>query len=378
MLEPLDLLAEIDAVNERIRDAGRQRLELVEQFNRELRGLIQSFEDTPDTFRIYVDLVKRLERIARRVEKAHADGSLDYTEHFDKALTVLKKRKFETATKELDRIPVLGLLPRQRQLFEEYKRAYAALRSRCENVESEMREMTAYYQSLQHVEVASFDDLTTLATRIDTYNNAVGAFLEDFFKQAALYGVLKTCIDASYHPELGFPRPPSYENAERLLSFVRKEGMAAIPLHRLLEYAKYSDNKLAHYVADTTAFRQVLESNITWLETLDDIKRRDALKLSLNELGTSLVVKIPRMITFLSKLGAPTEMLTFLRDMQKLVTCGRYETIRATTTVNRKHVEKLQRGMHVDDLKALQDEHVLLTKKLKELQEPRAVELRLA
>jgi len=82
------------------------------------------------------------------------------------------------------------------------------------------------------------------------------------------------------------------------------EDLTSLPLYRLLEYAKYSDSKLSHYVGDTTNFRQVLESNIVWLESLDDIKRRGALKLSLKEPGVSLAVKIPRLIAFLSKLNA--------------------------------------------------------------------------
>jgi hypothetical protein len=327
---------------------------------------------------VYLDLKKRLERIARRIEKAHADNSLDYTERFDKALSVLKKRRFEAATKELDRIPVLGLLKEQRRLFDEYKRSYAGLRARCEGLETKIREKTAYYESLQKIDVSSFDALTSLKEKIAAYNDGVGTFLETFFKEALLMDVLKISLDASYHPELRFPQPPSYENAEKLLSFVLSEGLASLTLYRFLEYAKYSDSKLPHYVGDPTGFKQVLESNIVWIESLGDIKSREALKISLEEPGVSLAVKIPRIIAFLSKLGAATDLLTSLRETQKLVTSGRYEKIRATTVVNREHLEKVQQGTHVADLEALQDERAILVKEIKELQNPRAVELDLA
>ncbi len=377
-MEPLDLLAEIGAINDRIREAGRERLELVERFNHELRDLIRDFEDTPDTFRIYLDLKKRLERIARRVEKAHAENSLDYTERFDKALTVLKKRRFEAATKELDRITVLGLLTEQRRLFDEYKKSYAGLHARCEGLEAEIKEKTAYYESLQEIDVKSFDELASLKEKIATYNDGVGTFLETFFKEALLLDVLRISLDASYHPELRIPQPPSHKNAERLLSFVQSEGLASLPLARFLEYAKYSDSKLPHYVGDPTRFRQVIESNIVWLESLGDIKSRDALKISLEEPGASLAVKIPRIIAFLSKLGAATNLLTFLRETQKLVTSGRYERIRVASLVDREHLEKVQKGTHIADLEALQDERAIVVKKLKELQNPRTVELELA
>jgi len=377
-LEPLDLLAEIGAINDRIREAGRERLELVERFNHELRDLIHDFEDTPDTFRVYLDLKKRLERIARRIEKAHADNSLDFTERFDKALSVLKKRRFEAATKELDRISVLGLLTEQRRLFDEYKKSYAGLRARCEGLEAEIREKTAYYESLQKIDVKSFDALASLKEKIAAYNERVGTFLETFFKEAVLIDVLRISLDASYHPELRFPQPPSHKNAERLLSFVLSEGLASLPLYKFLEYAKYSDSKLPHYVGDPTGFRQVLESNIVWLESLGEIKSREALKISLEEPGVSLAVKIPRIIAFLSKLGAATNLLTFLRETQKLVTSGHYERTRAASLVDREHLEKVQQGTHIADLEALQDERAILVKELKELQNPRAVELELA
>ena len=377
-MEPLDLLSEIGAINDQIREVGRERLELVERFNHELRGLIRDFESTPDTFRVYLDLKKRLERIARRIEKAHADNSLDYTERFDKALSVLKKRRFEAATKELDRILVLGLLKEQRRLFDEYKRSYAGLRARCEDLEAKIREKTAYYETLQKIDVSSFDELTSLKEKIAAYNDGVGTFLETFFKEAPLMDVLKISLDASYHPELRFPQPPSYENAEKLLSFVLSEGLASLTLYRFLEYAKYSDSKLPHFVGDPTGFRQVLESNIVWIESLGDIKSREALKISLEEPGVSLAVKIPRIIAFLSKLGAATDLLKSLREMQKLVTSGRYEKIRATTVVNREHLEKVQQGTHIADLEALQDERAILVKEIEELQNPRAVELELA
>jgi hypothetical protein len=377
-LEPLELLVEIDAINDRISEAGRERLELVERFNQELRHLINDFKDTPDTFRVYRDLTKRLERIARRVGKAHADDLLNYTERFDKTLAALKKRRFETATKELDRIVVLGLLTEQRRLFDEYKRSYIELRARCEGLEAQIREKKTYYESLQKIDFTSLDELISLKEKIDAYNDDVGTFLEAFFKEALLTDILKISLDASYHPELSFPKPPSYKNAKRLLSFVSNEGFASLPLYRFLEYATYSDSKLSHYVSDPTEYRQVLESNIVWLESLVDIKRRGALKISLEEPSVSLAVKIPRIIAFLSKLGAATSLLTSLREIHKLMTSGNYERIRATTLVDREHLEKAKQGAHIADLKALQDERARLVTELKDLQNPRAVELKLA
>ncbi len=374
-MEPDELLTEIDVVNEQIRDVGRMRLELVEQFNQELRALIRSFEETPDTYRNYVDLSKRLERIARRVGKAHSEGLLDHTEHFDKALAVLKKRKFAVALAELDRIPYLGLLARQRQLVEQYRRAYTTRRTRYDAVEREITAKSAYYGSLQHVTVASFEEVSSLEARIEAYNAEAGSFLEAFFRQTPAAVSLKTSLDACYHPELRFPQPPHHDRAQRLLVFLQREGLGSLPVPELVAYASYSDSKLSHYVSDTVAFRQVMEANITWLEALNGIKHRAALKLSLTEPPSSLTLRLPRIIAFLSNRGAPSEMIEFLRDMQRLVTSGRFERIHTATTVDRNDLEQMQRGDHVQDLAALNEEHARLAQELKQLKDPRELEL---
>lgn len=377
-MEPLEVLAEIEAINDRIREVGRERLELVERFNRELRDLIRDFADTDDTFRVYVNLTKRLERIARRIEKAHSENSLDYTERFDKVLTVLKKRRFETATKELNRIAVLGLLSEQRRLFDEYKRGYVSLRAHCDDIEAQIRKKSAYYESLKKIDVGSFDEFTSLKDKIAAYNDGAGSFLETFFKTARLQDILKISLDASYHPELGFPRPQNYENADKLLSFVISEGLGPILLSQFLEYARFSDNKLSHFVKDPPIFRQILETNTVWLETLNDIKRRSTLKISIDEPGVSLAAKIPRIIGFLSKLSASVNLLTALREVQKLVSSGHYEKIRAAGLVEREHLKTVQRGAHVDELNTLRNARAILAEKLKELPEPRVVEQELA
>jgi hypothetical protein len=377
-LEPLEVLAEIKAINDRIREAGRERLELVERFNRELRDLIRDFEDTNDTFRVYVNLTKRLERIARRVEKAHGENFLDYTEQFDKALTVLKKRRFGAATKELNRIPVLGLLSEQRRLFDEYKKKYAMLRARCDDVEAQIRKQSAFYESFKKVDVGSFDEFVVLSDKIAAYNDGASTFLETFFKTASIQDVLKISLDASYHPELGFPRPQNYEDANKLLSFVVSEGLGSILLNQFLEYIRFSDNKLSHFVRDPPIFRQILETNVVWLEALNDVKRRGTLNIFIDEAGVSLAAKIPRIIGFLSKMSAPVDLLTVLREVQKIVSSGRYEKLRAAGLIEREHLRTDQQGAHIDQLNTLRNTGAILAERLKELPEPRLVEQELA
>jgi hypothetical protein len=377
-LKPLEVLAEIEAINDRIREAGRERLELVERFNRELRDLVRDFEDTDDTFRVYLDLTKRLERIARRVEKAHIEDSFDYTERFDKALTALKKRRFDAATKELDRIAVLGILSEQRRLFDEYKKSYTGLRARWKDIETQIRMKSAYYGSLEKVDVSLVDEFVVLRERIAAYNDGASRLLETFFKTARLQDSLKTSLDASYHPELGFPRPQNYENADKLLSFVINEGLGSVLLNQFLGYVKFSDNKLSHFIRDPPIFRQILEPNIVWLEALNDVTRQGTLKISIDEAGVSLAAKIPRIIGFLSKLSAPTDLLTVLREVQKLVSSGNYEKIRAAGLIEREHLKAVRQGAHIDELKSLRDTRAILAEMLKELPEPRVVERELA
>ncbi len=68
-------------------------------------------------------------------------------------------------------------------------------------------------------------------------------------------------------------------------------------------------------------------------------------------------------------------MIEFLRDVQRLVTSGRFEQIHAATTVNRNDLEQMQRGAHTHGLAALSEEHARLAQELEQLKDPRKLEL---
>jgi len=379
LLEPLNLLEEIGKMNEQIHKAHRSRLELVEQFNGEIRSLIADFEDTPDNFRVFVDLMKRRDRIAQRIERARQNEALDYIEHFDKALTVLKKRKFETAKKELDRIPTLGMLAKQRSLCEEYKKAYGSLRARRDELKEKISHLESSSELTNKIDLSRVEELSELTYEFESYNMKVADLLDGYFEANPSRDSLKVGLDAGYIPELNFPKPFSHESAIKLYEFLINEHLSSEPITTLLKYAKYSENKLSHYVSDTTTFRQVMESNIVWLESLGDIKNRAALKLSLGESGDSLLVRIPQIISFLSKISSSSdEVLTFLRKLRKLIISGRYERVKSLYGFDVEQIERLQSGRYLEDLRRLQDKYSDMVKKLEKLPDPRTVETQLA
>jgi hypothetical protein len=379
LLEPLNLLEEIEKTNEEIRKAQRSRLELVEQFNGEIRSLIADFEDTPDKYRVFVDLVKRVNRIAQRIERARQNETLDYSERFDKALTILKKRKFETAKKELDRIPSLGMLAKQRSLFEEYKKAYGSLRAGCDELKEKISSMESSSELINKVDLSRADELAELKSKFKSYNMKVGDVLDGYFKVNPSRDSLKVGLNAGYIPELNFPKPFSRASAVKLYEFLINENLSFEPISTLLKYAKYSENKLSHYVSDTTTFRQVMESNIVWLESLDDLRNRAALKLSLEESSDSLLVRIPQIISFLSKISSSNDdVVTFLRTLRKLIISGHYERIKSLYELDAEQIEKLQSGKYLEDLKRLQDKYSDISKRLETLPDPRTVESQLA
>lgn len=238
-MEPLKLLEEIEKTNEQIREAQRSRLELVEQFNGEIRSLIADFEDTPDKFRVFVDLVKRLNRIAQRIERARQNETLDYSERFDKALTILKKRKFETAKKELDRIPPLGMLAKQRSLFEEYKKAYGSLRAGCDELKEKISSIESSSELINKVDLSRVDELAELKSKFKSYNMKVGDVLDGYFKVNPSRDSLKVGLNAGYIPELNFPKPFSRASAVKLYEFLINENLSFEPISTLLKYAKY-------------------------------------------------------------------------------------------------------------------------------------------
>lgn len=378
-MEPLKLLEEIEKTNEEIRKAHRSRLELVEQFNGEIRSLIAEFEDTPDNFRVFVDLSKRLSRMAQRIERARQNEALDYVEYFDKALTVLKKRKFEIAKRELDRIPSLGMLAKQRSLFDEYKKAYGSLRAGCYELKENISSMESRSELINKIDLSRTGELAELKSKFQTYNMKVGDILDDYFKVNPSRDSLKVGLNAGYIPELNFPKPFSRASAVKLFEFLMNEKVSFEPISTLLKYAKYSENKLSHYVSDTTTFRQVMESNIVWLESLNDLRNRTALKLSLEEPSDLLLVRIPQIISFLSKVSSSNDdVVTFLRTLRKLIISGHYERIKSLYELDAEQIEKFQSGKYLEDLKRLQDKYCDIHKKLETLPDPRTVEAQFA
>ncbi len=378
-MEPLTLLEEIEETNEEVRKAHRSRLELVEQFNGEIRSLITEFEDTPDNFRVFVDLKKRLNRLAQRIERARQNGTLDHIEYFDKALTILKKRRFEIAKKELDRIPSLGLLAKQRSLFEEYKKAYGSLRAGCDELKEKISSMESSSALINKVDLSRADELADLKSKFTIYNMKVGDVLDNYFKVTPSRDSLKVGLNAGYIPELNFPKPFSRASAVKLYEFLMNEKVSSEPISTLLKYVKYSENKLSHYVSDTTTFRQVMESNIVWLESLDDLRNRAAFKLSLEETSDLLLVRIPQIISFLSKINSSNDdVVTFLRTLRKLIISGHYERIKSLYEIDVEQIERFQSGKYLEDLKRLQDKYHDIRKRLETLPDPKTVESQLA
>jgi hypothetical protein len=122
-----------------------------------------------------------------------------------------------------------------------------------------------------------------------------------------------------------------------------------------------------------------MESNIVWLESLDDLRNRAALKLSLEESSDSLLVRIPQIISFLSKIsGSNDDVVTFLRTLRKLIISGHYERIKSLYELDAEQIEKLQSGKYLEDLKRLQNKYSDIIKRLEALPDPRTVESQLA
>jgi hypothetical protein len=90
-------------------------------------------------------------------------------------------------------------------------------------------------------------------------------------------------------------------------------------------------------------------------------------------------VRIPQIISFLSKISSSSdEVLTFLRELRKLIISGRYERVKSLYGLDVEQIERLQSGRHLEDLRRLQDKYSDMVKKLEKLPDPRTVETQLA
>jgi len=112
---------------------------------------------------------------------------------------------------------------------------------------------------------ADFDaPVEELREPVDAYNDAVQSAFDEARRDAPIRQVFALIERAQAYPLVDFRDPPP-----SLTTFVKEQPAGEHSIAELLEFTEYSRSKLAHYVADPTAFRQAIATNRTYLAELD-------------------------------------------------------------------------------------------------------------
>jgi hypothetical protein len=143
-----------------------------------------------------------------------------------------------------------------------YRETYRAVERR----RREFAERIEDLERLQRLGDADLDaPIEDLRGPVSEYNDAVTDAVATFRSEASareVLGVLETA--AADYPLVDVAAPP-----DRLLAYVREAPAGELTVPALLEYADYSESKLAHYVDEPGLLKRRVATNRTYLDGLD-------------------------------------------------------------------------------------------------------------
>ena len=215
---------------------------------------------------------------------------------------------------------------------------------------------------------------------LQDYNLKISELMRDFSQESSSRRVIKTGLDALYHPELRFPHPYDQHSARALYDFLSSEKIGDEPVHKLLEYYRYSPDRLAHYLDDPALFKEVAESNVAWLESLNELGKRGTAKIAFGEDGALINMQITRVIPFISKVGKftnidPGDAVEYLISLRKIIASGKYEVIvesdRLKEIYTTDEIQKMRDGGLDEEVESLKIELKEIEEELEMMPEPK-------
>ncbi|UPV75919.1 hypothetical protein M0R89_07630 [Halorussus limi] len=357
--DPSAALADADAayrdVEERIADYGEETVETVAEAYDRATDLLDRYEGqaTGTGRENFKNFIQFQEQFASLVEELPDD--LPERDAFEAANDRFDKRRlsesdFAAARDRLDAAgDIAGLLDERREALAEYREA----RREVGRALADVREEIAERERLVELGDADLDaPVEEIRDPVESYNEAVGEAFAEFKSAASAREVLSFVAATEDYSLVGFRDPP-----ETLREYVETKEVGTEPIADLLEYARYSNSKLDHYVEEPTALKRAVATNETYLERLD----ADPLRLDWPPRSAAdLRWRIEDLISVVARF-ADDEVVADLRTVQSLVRDGdRFERLRtaaeAKTELSDDEREKVASGAVEDELAELRAE----------------------
>jgi len=363
-------------IKREIEAVGDGRLVELEDIFGRTNSTIVEFDGKPNKYVYRVELVKQLDKIARKIQNSSKLSAEDI-EKFDLVLSFLKKWRFTSAKDALKTIePLAGLRVKKKGLVEDYRKGHNRLKERRKTLKREISRL----EGLVEYPDVDEEDIALQRELLQDYNLKISELMRGFVQESSSREVIKTGLDALYHPELRFPHPYDQQSASELYIFLRSEKIGDEPVYKLLEYYRYSQDRLAHYLDDPARFKEVAESNVAWLESLNELGKRSTAKIAFGDDGASINMQITRVIPFISKIGKftnidPDDAVEYLLSLRKFIASGKYEVIlesdRLKGIYTTDEIQKMKDGGLGEEVESLKDELKEIEEELEVIPEPK-------
>lgn len=373
-----ELVKRIRTLDGEISDIGEDKLADMERFYKTLDDLIEEFQDQPNKYKSRRELMKQLNRTAKRLQKEQYRGILEDVSVFDDTMAYMKKWRFKSARKELDEIRDVALLSSERQrLHKKYTADYNALVRR----KNDLREKISRMGHLLTYPVME-EELEEYEANLKSYNRAVSRLLDDFISNTPSRDDVDIAIHSCKLSESGFPAPSNMRDAEMLLSFLQEDDAGDLQVRKLLEYAQYSDAKLKHYMSKPQSFLRAVTPNLSWLKAINTMSRRGGLKIGKYESPALVKKKTLACMEVISLISGhtkqdPADASTFLESLQNMIDIGTYQDIVRYHELTKKcmhsELDEIHKGTMGKELEEARNELEETEKILSEIPEPNRI-----
>ena len=255
----------VERAEAKVDEFGKDRLEELATAHRAFTTLLERYEDevVGDAGDVRTN-VEFQSQIAETVNDMPSGMLLRET--FIDCAQALKKKWFKTL--DFDHVreqlePVDDLVAR----VDEYDAAKSEYRNAKKAATRQRRALDDRITNLERlVELGEADlDAPTERLRepIEAYNTEVSDAFEAFLSEESAREVISFLEATDAYPLVRFELPPA-----ELRAYLRENPVGEKPVHTLLEYAKYSRSKLAHYVDDADQFDHLFSRQKTYLSRL--------------------------------------------------------------------------------------------------------------
>lgn len=374
--EPVPAEPSTDDLLTELRDARREREEIVAEIERhgeqsvqavadavgEASRLFERYEDSATgtgDFEAYLEFQSQFAELLDGLSE-----ELPAREEFEEANEAIDQRTISTSDFERAREAlstareIADLLDRREAATGRVDDAERAVSKRLSAIDRRLDEL-AELRRLGDADLSAPTE--ELTEPIQRYDDAVREAFEAYVDEAPARDLLDLIESTKVFPLVSFQRPP-----DDLLEYVQSHAVGAEPLPTLLSYAQYSGSKLSHYVDDPTAFETTVPIHRTYLDRID----AEPLTVGSPPPAADRLRHRARELVSVVARFADEETVALARELQSLARRDDYDRIRdaavAEAELTPEQREALKNGEYGAEAERLRDDRERLEQTLED------------